>query len=167
MTTGFDGYTIIVSSRDRGTGSVHSVLRRGQVKVNIRMNLVKSIGIVVGIIPILLIGPTICAASMDMTTMAHDSGSHMDGAAVPQCVSTLVNPHSHHLLMNAVGEEVKPSSLIPSEAVCISWSPADLTVEPSPTEGKPVQTDVRDHTPLPKPIAYHCRNFLSSEEPPL
>ncbi|MDO8716796.1 MAG: hypothetical protein Q7J73_08340 [Dehalococcoidales bacterium] len=132
-----------------------------------RVNLVRSIGIVVGIIPILLIAPTICAASMDMSTMTHDSGSYREGTTVPQCISTSANPLSHHVLMNAVGEEVTPNRIILNQDICRSWSPADLSVEPSTNEGKPVQTDIRDHAPPLPLIECHCRNFLSSEEPPL
>lgn len=133
-----------------------------------RPNLVRYAGIAFGIIAILLIAPTICAASsMDMTTMAQDSGFRQEGAAIPQYVSTSVNPLPRHVLINAIGEEVTPNRLIPSEAVCLSWSPADLPVEPSPTAGRPVQIDVRDHAPPSTPIEYHCRNYLRSEEPPL
>ena len=131
------------------------------------MNLVRSIGIVVGIIPILLIAPTICAASMDMTIMTHDSGSHREGAAVPQCVSTSVDPLSHHILMNTVGEQVTTNRLVLNHDLCLSWSPADLTAEPSPTEERPVQRDVSDHGPIPPPVEHHCRSYLRSEEPPL
>ena len=132
-----------------------------------RMNLVRSIGIVVGIIPILLIAPTICAASMDMTTMAHGSGSHQEGTAIPQCVSASADPLSHHVLMNTVGEQVTPNRFVLDQGVCFSWSPVDPAIEPSPTEGSPVQGNTRDLAPPSKPIEYHCRNFLSSEEPPL
>ncbi len=128
-----------------------------------RINLVRSVGITVGIIAILLVAPTVCAASMDMM-MDMTAETH---TLVPQCSSTSDSPLSHHILMNAVGEQVTPNRFIPHEEVCLSWSPADLTVEPSPTEERPVQWDVRDHTPISIPIAYHCRNHITSEEPPL
>jgi len=130
------------------------------------MNLVRSIGIVVGIIPILLIAPTICAASMDMPPMEHHSGSQQEGTAIPQCVSTSHNPLSHHVLMNAIGEEVTPNRLILEQDICLSCSPADMPAEPSPNEGSPVQRDI-DHTPLPNPVEHRCRSYLRSEEPPL
>lgn len=134
---------------------------------HMRINLVRSIGIVFGIIPILLVAPTICAASMDMPPMAQHSGSLQEGAAIPERVSISASPLSHHILLSTLDEQTPPNRLIPSEAFCLSWSPADLTVEPSPTAERPVQGDARDLAPPSKPIAYHCRNYLTSEEPPL
>ena len=124
-----------------------------------RLNLVRSTGIVVGFIAILLIAPTICAASMDMTAETH--------ALIPQGSSISNSPLSHHVLINAVGEQVIPSRLIPSEAFCLSWSPVGLTAESSLTEERPAPREVIDHAPPSKPIGYRCRNYLTSEEPPL
>lgn len=131
-----------------------------------RLNLVRYAGIAFGVIAILLIAPTICAASSDMPTMTHDSGFQREGTTIPQCVSTSHNPLSHHVLMNVIGEEVTPNRLILEQDICVSWAPADLSAEPSPNEGRPAQGDIA-YTPLPTPVEYHCRNLLSSEEPPL
>lgn len=128
-----------------------------------RINLVRSIGVVVGVIVVLLVAPIVCAASMDMT-MDMTAETH---ALIPQCSSTSNSSPSHHVLMYTVGEQVTPNRLIPSEVVCLTWSPADLTIEPSPTEERPLQIEARDLAPPSEPIAYHCRNFLTSEEPPL
>lgn len=131
-----------------------------------RINLVRSVALTFGVIAILLIAPTVCAASMDMTTMTHDSASHQGETKVPKCLSTSASPLSHHILMNAVGEQVTPNRLILNQDICRSWSPVDLSVEPSTNEGKPVQADIRDHAPPLPPIERHCRSYLRSEEPP-
>lgn len=126
-----------------------------------RKNLVRSFSIVVGIIAILLIAPTVCAVSMDMTVATHDSGSYL------QYFSTSPSPLLRHILLSTLAEQVTPPNrLIPNEEICLSWSPADLTIEPSPTEERPLQIEARDLAPPSYPVEYHCRN-LDSEEPPL
>ena len=130
-----------------------------------RINLVRYAGIAFGIIAILLIAPTVCAASMDMTMATHDHGLSQGGAVIP-CFSASHNPLSHHVLMNAGGEEVTPDRLVLDQNICLSLSPGGLPAEPSPNEGKPVQMDI-DYTPLSHPVEHHCRSYLRSEEPPL
>lgn len=131
-----------------------------------RLNLVGSTGIVVGIIAILLIAPTVCAASesMDMTVATHDSGSY------PQYSSTTVSPLSYHVLMNALSEQATPPRLVPA-GVILSWSPVNLNIEPSPTQTRPLQRDIVYiiiYIVLTSiPLEYHCRNYPNSEEPPL
>ena len=119
-------------------------------------------GVVLGVIAVLVIAPAICAASTD--TMAMTSETHSD---VPHYSSALDSMPSHHMLLNAVGTQVKTDRFVLSAAESFSWYPINLTTEPAASETKYVRSDIECKIPIPTSVEYHCRNFLSSEEPPL
>lgn len=128
-----------------------------------RINLVRSIGIVLGLAAILVLValPTLAAAPMDYTE-THDMGTCQQRAAIPL--------HCSHCILTNTNEVAKqvlpPNRLTTSENVDLSLSPTNLSTESSPNKGMPVQGDTIQASPPSPLVEYHCRN-LDSEEPPL
>ncbi|MDO8578543.1 MAG: hypothetical protein Q7R50_05125 [Dehalococcoidales bacterium] len=130
-----------------------------------RLNFVKSIGVVLGTV-VLLIAPTVCAASMDITMDAQSAGPCPQGGGIERRFTASSGSLSHCVLIRAMGEQAKPESLI-SYDMCLSWCLENSTsIEPSQVQATSFQREIIK-IPLSAPPEHHCRNFLSSEEPPL
>jgi len=127
-----------------------------------RLKFSRSIGVVLGIIAVLVIAPAICAASKDTMSMTPETYG-----SVSQCFSTSGSMPSHHILLKAVGEQVKPHRFVLSTAESFSWYPITLTIEPSASRTEYVRREIECKIPISTTFENHCRNFLSSEEPPL
>lgn len=133
-----------------------------------RLKLAKSIGIVLGITAILLASPTICAASMEAVAGGEETSGACRQADVSQpCFATSSGSLSHCVLIKALGEQVKPPRLVSYDNVCLSGCQvSDGANGHSQVLASPYQKDILK-IPISNPIVHHCRNLLSSEEPPL
>lgn len=128
-----------------------------------RLNLVKVVGVAVGVAAIflLLASPIVSAGSLACTKV-HDVAPCPEGAMAPL--------HFSHCALAKTAEVTKqvilPNRLTRSEDVGLSLSLISLTTESSPDKS-PFQGDTVQVSPPRPRIAYHCRNVLVSEEPPL
>lgn len=135
-----------------------------------RLKFSRYTGVVLGVIAVMVIAPVICAASTDTMGMMSETQG-----AVPQLVVTSGNMPSpsggmpsHHILLNAVGVQVKTNHFVLSAAESFFWHPiSSLTIEPSTSRTSNIRREIEYKIPLPPSVEYHCRNYLSSEEPPL
>ena len=132
-----------------------------------RLKFIRSFGVVFGIAAILLIAPTVCAASMGMPAAMQSSSPCQQGTPDSRYVTASSDMPSHCVLMKAMGEQVKPPNAALNANIsltrCLEYSPDTLPSQPQST---PYQQDILK-IPLSTPTEHHCRNFLSSEEPPL
>ena len=116
---------------------------------------------------ILVVAPTITAASMAGTADSCDSGPYHEKASIPICCLTADCPFSLCILTNAVDNEVLLNSrYIPNKNVYITLSKISVSTEASPNSKKPLQRELSQELSSYIYTEYHCRNCLDSEEPP-
>ena len=139
-----------------------------------RINLVRSIVVVIGAVTILLVAPSLCAASPDMGGGMRDSVSSQEVVTVQQGFAASDSMPSHHLLMKVFAEQFgPPNRLVVSEHISFSWFPVNLPVEPVPlsTQQRPLERDIMYliiyFILLSTSVEYHYRNYPKTEEPPL
>jgi hypothetical protein len=131
---------------------------------------VRSVSIVLGIAAIMLIAPTVCAASMP------DTGMAMDASAAGSC-QQMGEPHSmavpvdgtvsHCALVNGTAELVKPQRVALQENVILPPSLAEFDTAEASAPHLSILASDTFKIPLPAPPEPHSRSSTLSEEPPL
>ena len=133
-----------------------------------RIKSIKSIGVVLGIVLLILIAPTVCASSMSMPAgMQISTSCGQQGKSTASGINASMDSTSHCLLVKAEGEQIKTPDLISFNNVYISLG-NDLVndVVTTQTNSPGVPGDILK-IPISPPHEHHCRNLLTSEEPPL
>jgi hypothetical protein len=130
---------------------------------------IRSISFVLGITALILVAPTVCAASMPASGMA------MDASAAGSCqqMGTLGSYNSgngaasHCALVNGTGELVKPQRVISHENVFLPPSLTGFEAGEYLPSQKPVPQPEAVRIPLPAPPEQNTRSSTVTEEPPL
>ncbi len=134
-----------------------------------RRNPFKSIwiAVIIAIALMLVTSPSTAAACMEITADSFDFDPFQKETAVPPCCLTADYLLSHHILTNAVDNEVLlPNRSTSKENVYPVWSATSVTTETSLDPQEPLQRDPTQELLTYLYTEYHCRNCLDSEEPP-